>query len=98
MNLTDKLRAQFIFKKNGERQRLMRIQNALKLKDEENEEKRNIESKPFQSIIGTKLIDGLLDYCRKNVKKQIQSRRIMDQMKPGKQIVEKTREVVKLNF
>ena len=97
-NLTDKLRAQFIFKKNGERQRLMRIQNALKLKDEENEEKRNIESKPFQSIIGTKLIDGLLDYCRKNVKKQIQSRRIMDEMKPGKQIVEKTREVVKLNF
>ena len=99
MNLTDKLRAQFIFKKNGERQRVMRIENALKSKnDEENEENRNPEHFKFNSIIHTKLIDGLLDYCRKGIKQQIQSRRIMDEMKPPKKAINQTREAVKLNF
>ena len=99
MNLTDKLRAQFIFKKNGERQRIMRIENALKSKiDEEDEDYRNPEHFKFNSIIHTKLIDGLLDYCRKGIKKQIQSRRIMDEMKPPKKAINQTREAVKLNF
>ena len=98
-NLTDKLRAQFIFKKNSERQRIMRIENALKLKsDEENEDYRNPPQFKFNSVIHTKLIDGLLDYCRKGVKKQIQSRRIMDEMKPPKKNINQTREAVKLNF
>ena len=99
MNLTDKLRAQFIFKKNGERQRIMRIENALKSKiDEEDEDYRNPEHFKFNSIIHTKLIDGLLDYCRKGIKQQIQSRRIMDEMKPPKKAINQTREAVKLNF
>ena len=69
-NLTDKLRAQFMFKKNKERQRIVRIQNALKLKDDDDyEEKRKPVKKEFHSIIQSKLIDGLLNYCKKGVKK-----------------------------
>ena len=42
------------------------------------------EKREFKSIIHTKLIDGLLPYCRKKIKQQIQSRRIMDEMEPFK--------------
>ena len=85
-SLTDKLRGQFIFKKNDERQRIIRITNTLKLRkdDDDLDEMKINEKREFKSIIHTKLIDGLLPYCRKKVKKQIQSRRIMDEMEPYK--------------
>jgi len=99
VNLTDKLRAQFVFKKNKERQRIIRIQNALKLNDNDNyEEKRKPVKKEFHSIIHSKLIDGLLDYCKKGVKKQIQIKRIFDEMEPTKKADVYTRDIVKLNF
>ena len=85
-NLTDKLRGQFIFKKNDERQRIIRITNTLKLRkdDDDLDEMKINEKREFKSIIHTKLIDGLLPYCRKKIKQQIQSRRIMDEMEPFK--------------
>ena len=99
VNLTDKLRAQFVFKKNKERQRIIRIQNALKLNDNDNyEEKRKPVKKEFHSIIHSKLIDGLLDYCKKGVKKQIQIKRIFDEMEPPQKSDVYTRDIVKLNF
>ena len=98
-NLTDKLRAQFMFKKNKERQRIVRIQNALKLKDDDDyEEKRKPVKKEFHSIIQSKLIDGLLNYCKKGVKKQIQIKRIFDEMEPPQKTDVYTRDIVKLNF
>ena len=84
MNLTDKLRAQFLFKKNEERQRIIRINNALKVEnddydiyDEETIKKEHAENKDkFKTIINSKLVNDLLDYMRKGVKEQIKDRRI----------------------
>jgi len=84
MNLTDKLRAQFVFKKNEERQRIIRINNALKVEnddydvyDEETIKKEHTENKDkFKTIINSKLVNDLLDYMRKGVKEQIKDRRI----------------------
>ena len=84
MNLTDKLRAQFVFKKNEERQRIIRINNALKVEnddydvyDEETIKKEHTENKDkFKTIINSKLMNDLLDYMRKGVKEQIKDRRI----------------------
>ena len=84
MNLTDKLRAQFLFKKNEERQRIIRINNALKVEnddydiyDEETIKKEHTENKDkFKTIINSKLMNDLLDYMRKGVKEQIKDRRI----------------------
>ena len=88
-----------MFKKNKERQRIVRIQNALKLKDDDDyEEKRKPVKKEFHSIIQSKLIDGLLNYCKKGVKKQIQIKRIFDEMEPTKKADVYTRDIVKLNF
>ena len=98
VNLTDKLRAQFVFKKNGERQRIIRIQNALKTKDNEDNDKKIAQNKDFKSILPSKLIDGLLGYCKKDVKKQIQTKRIMDEMKPQKKFSIHGGGVVKINF
>ena len=98
VNLTDKLRAQFVFKKNGERQRIIRIQNALKSKDYEDNDKKIAQNKDFKSILPSKLIDGLLGYCKKDVKKQIQTKRIMDEMKPQKKFSIHGGGVVKINF
>ena len=45
-----------MFKKNKERQRIVRIQNALKLKDDDDyEEKRKPVKKEFHSIIQSKI-------------------------------------------
>ena len=99
VNLTDKLRAQFVFKKNKERQRIVRIQNALKIREDDNyEEKRKPVKKEFHSIIQSKLIDGLLGFCKKGVKKQIQIKRIFDEMEPTKKGDVYTRDIVKLTF
>ena len=99
VNLTDKLRAQFVFKKNKERQRIVRIQNALKIREDDNyEEKRKPVKKEFHSIIQSKLIDGLLGFCKKGVKKQIQIKRIFDEMEPPQNTDVYTRDIVKLNF
>jgi hypothetical protein len=88
-----------MFKKNKERQRIVRIQNALKLKDDDDyEEKRKPVKKEFHSIIQSKLIDGLLNYCKKGVKKQIQIKRIFDEMEPPQKSDVYTRDIVKLNF
>ena len=84
MNLTDKLRAQFVFKKNEERQRIIRINNALKVENDDNDvydeetiKKENTESKDkFKTIINSKLMNDLLDYMRKGIKEQIKDRRI----------------------
>ena len=84
-SLTDKLRGQFIFKKNDERQRVIRITNTLKLrKDDDDLDNMKISDKrDFKSIIHSKLIDGLLPYCKRDIKKEIQSKRILDEMEPN---------------
>ena len=85
ISLTDKLRGQFIFKKNDERQRVIRITNTLKLrKDDDDLDNMKISDKrDFKSIIHSKLIDGLLPYCKRDIKKEIQSKRILDEMEPN---------------
>ena len=96
LSLNEKMRSEFIFKMNKEKERNVRIINSLKTnKDDEyleeidnnnnnsnNNNKK--EKKLFHSILHSKLMDGLLPYCDQNIKKIIQTRRIVDNMEINK--------------
>ncbi len=91
LSLNEKMRSEFIFKMNKEKQRNIRIINSLKsnkdddyLEEIDNNKNNNNnnkkEKKLFHSILHSKLMDGLLPYCDEKMKKIIQTRRIVDNM------------------
>ena len=81
VDLTVKMRNQFDFKKNAEKQRIMRIENALENKygDEEgNKSKKRNKShkKQFISFVDSKYINGLMKHFTGKVRNEIDTQRI----------------------
>jgi hypothetical protein len=78
-----KMKKQFGFKKNEEKQRKLRIETALYNKNEEENEnikKDNNMKRKFNSVMESKLIDGLMKYFTKDVKNQVTTQRINKQI------------------
>jgi hypothetical protein len=78
-----KMKKQFGFKKNEEKQRKLRIETALYNKNEEENEnikKDNNMKRKFHSVMESKLIDGLMKYFTKDVKNQVTTQRINKQI------------------
>ena len=83
IDLTTKMRNQFDFKKNAEKQRKMRIENALENKyidddDNDNKFKRRYKSnkKEFVSFVESKLINSLMKHFTGKVRNEIGTQRI----------------------
>jgi hypothetical protein len=82
IDVTEKMRSQFAFKKNDEKQRKLRIEAALENKyDRDNyfEEKKkrdNSEDKKFVSFLDSKLIDRLMKHFTKKVRNEITTQKI----------------------
>ena len=80
LDLTEKMRNQFDFKKNVEKQRKIRIENALenRYKDDENENKTRNKSnkKEFKSFMDSKLINSLMKHFTRKVRNEISTQRI----------------------
>ena len=92
--LTEKMRKQFMFKKNEERQRLLRISNTLKNEDAKDVMKkyqtntntnsssinsaRNHKVIKFKSIVDRKLVGDLMRYANDNAKKELYSIRLVN--------------------
>ena len=85
-NVYDKMMKQFIFKKNAERQRKIRIDECLNYRknEEENEliftrkshKNKKIQRMKFYSIIDSGLVTKLLKNCRADAKNRISTERI----------------------
>ena len=112
-NVYDKMMNQFIFKKNAERQRKIRIDDCLNYKkdEEENEliftgkshKNKKIQRMKFYSIIDSGLITKLLKNCRKDAKNKINTERINNKIdgefgEEGEILKNSKRKVIKLNF
>ena len=101
---TDKVHGQFVFKKNEERQRKIRIEACLnyrKLNEDDNETKK-LNKRRFKSIINSNLVSKLLKHCRKDIRQQITTQRINTEIdgengEEGNEIA-KSRKVIKVNF
>ena len=83
IDITQKMRKQFVFKKNEEKQRKLRIETALNDKDEKDEfnwqkiNKSNLkDKKKFNSLIDSKLINGLMKHLTKDARNQITTEKI----------------------
>ena len=82
IDVTEKMRNQFAFKKNDEKQRKLRIEAALENKYdkdkyfEEKKKRDNSEEKKFVSFIDSKYIDGLMKHFTKKVRNEITTHRI----------------------
>ena len=77
------MRKQFGFKKNEEKQRKLRIETALNDKDEKDEfnwqkiNKSNLkDKKKFNSLIDSKLINGLMKHLTKDARNQTTTEKI----------------------
>ena len=108
-NLTDKFMNQFIFKKNAERQRKMRIEACLNYREEEEENdfnfnKKNIEPRlKFKSIVDSELVSKLLKNCKEEARHKITTERINNEIdgglgEEGEILKNSKRQVIKLNF
>ena len=109
MKLSDKLMNQFLFKKNDERQRKLRIDACLNYKKEDKEinsykkKKNTISRINFKSIIDSELVSKLLKNCKNDAKHKITTERINNEIdgklgEEGEKIKNSKREVIKLNF
>ena len=106
IDVTEKMRNQFGFKKNEEKQRKLRIETALynkNDKDDYNEDarKQNITEKRFNSFVESKLITGLMKHFTKDVKNEITTQRINKEIDGNYDEDEKVKEkhkVVKINL
>lgn len=109
MNLRDKFMNQFIFKKNEERQRKIRIDACLNYKKEEDDvnsyrKKINFgERLKFKSIIDSELVSKLLRNCKEEAKHKITTERINNEIdgqlgEEGEILKNSKRQVIKLNF
>lgn len=105
----NKISGQFVFKKNEERQRKIRIEaclNAQTMDDEEENRRSKYSNKNnFKSIINSKLITNLLKHCKKEQRNQITTHRINNEIEGenwGNEIEipkgNKGNKVIKLNF
>ena len=98
----------FVFNKNEERQRKLRIDACLSyrksddVEDEGKLRKHNFYKNKFHSIIDSKLITKLLKHCKKEQRQQITTQRINKEIDgdigdEGEEIVKKHK-VIKLNY
>jgi hypothetical protein len=106
----DKFMNQFIFKKNAERQRKMRIEACLNYRKEEEDtdfffsNKKNSEPRiKFKSIVDSELVSKLLKNCREEAKHKITTERINNEIdgglgEEGEILKNSKRQVIKLNF
>ena len=112
-NVYDKMMNQFIFKKNSERQRKIRIDECLNYRknEEENEliftgkshKNKKIKRMKFHSIIDSGLITKLLKNCKVDAKNKINTERINNKIdgefgEEGEILKNSKRKVIKLNF
>ena len=108
IDITEKMRNQFAFKKNDEKQRRLRIETALDNKyDNENfiedlkKKENGNEKNKFISFIDSKLINKLMKHFTKEVKNEITTQRINKEIdgyyEDGQEIKEKHK-VIKINF
>ena len=112
-NVYDKMMNQFIFKKNKERQRKIRIDELLNYRknEEENEliftgkthKNKKIKKIKFHSIIDSGLVTKLLKNCRVEAKNRISTERINNKIdgefgEEGEILKNSKRKVIKLNF
>ena len=112
-NVYDKMMNQFIFKKNSERQRKIRIDECLNYrKDEEeneliftgkNHKNKKIQRMKFYSIIDSGLVTKLFKNCRPDAKNRISTERINNKIdgefgEEGEILRNSKRKVIKLNF
>ena len=106
-HLTDKLMNQFLFKKNAERQRKIRIDACLNYrKDEEDTDankKKFVPQLQFKSVIDSELVSKLLKNCVDEAKHKITTERINNEIdgelgEEGEKIKNSKRQVIKLNF
>lgn len=108
VDLAQKMRDQFGFKKNAEKQRKLRIETALfnkedKEKDDESLLKRKniIDKNKFNSFVELKLINGLMKHLTKEAKNQITTHKInkeIDGDYEDDEEVRKKHKVVKINI
>ena len=103
IDLTQKMRNQFGFKKNEEKQRKLRIETALENKndtDEFNEEKSK--KKVFNSFVESKLINGLMKHLTKEARNQITTQKINKEIDgnydDAEEEIKKKRKVVRINI
>ena len=105
--LPDKLMSQFLFKKNAERQRKMRIDACLNYKKDDDNElykiKNNTPRLKFKSVIDSNLVSELLKNCRDEAKQEITTERINNEIdgelgEEGEILKNSKRQVIKLNF
>jgi len=112
-NVYEKMMNQFIFKKNSERQRKIRIDECLNYRknEEENEliftgkshKNKKIKRIKFHSIIDSGLVTKLLKNCRVDAKNKINTERINNKIdgefgEEGEILKNSKRKVIKLNF
>ena len=106
VDLTVKMRNQFDFKKNAEKQRKMRIENALEnkyLDDEENKNKKRNKShkKQFVSFVESKYINSLMKHFTGKVRNEIDTQRVnkeIDGNYDGDEYIRQKRKVVKIDI
>jgi len=112
-NVYDKMMNQFIFKKNSERQRKIRIDECLNYRKNEEENEliftgkshkiKKIKRMKFHSIIDSGLITKLLKNCKVDAKNKINTERINNKIdgefgEEGEILKNSKRKVIKLNF
>ena len=107
VDVTEKMRSQFAFKKNDEKQRRLRIEAALENKYdkdkyfEEKKKRDNSEDKKYVSFIDSKLIDGLMKHFTKKVRNEITTHRInteIDGCYTDEDYIMEKHRVVKINI
>ena len=89
IDIADKMTNQLCFKKNDEKQRRLRIENALSNKEQEDANKSNKsidtgivmkkstdKKKEFKSIVSSKLMGKLMKYMTKDTKQKVSTQRI----------------------
>ena len=108
IDVTEKMRNQFSFKKNDEKQRRLRIETALDNKHDNDNYSEDIKKRDdsigknrFTSFIESKLINGLMKHFTKEVKNEINTQKINKEIDgnydDGEEIRTKHR-VVKINI
>ena len=106
-HLTDKLMNQFLFKKNAERQRKIRIDACLNYRKDEDDtdvnKKKFVPQLKFKSVIDSELVSKLLKNCVDEAKHKITTERINNEIdgelgEEGEKIKNSKRQVIKLNF
>ena len=108
---SNKLRNQYSLKQNNDRQKRLRIEACLSNKDDENKNKYNdfisinkenkiSFNRRFKSIVGSDLMTKILKHCKKDVKYQITTERINNELddSSGDEKIKKTHNIIKLNF